>query len=90
MRDDLAPAGANEELVASDLIGIARREQRVLAYEEAVISNSGREPWKTGSIRTPSRLASSLVATSGVKSVHLCLGNPETRSHGTSRPHGLG
>ena len=38
MREDLAPSGAIEELVVDELIGIAWRKRRVLAYESAVIS----------------------------------------------------
>ena len=38
MREDLAPSGAIEELVVEELIGIAWRKRRVLAYESAVIS----------------------------------------------------
>ena len=37
MWEDLAPAGAAEELLVEELIGISWRKRRVLAYESAVI-----------------------------------------------------
>jgi len=49
MREDLAPTGAVEELLVEELIGIAWRKRRVLAYESAVIGkqwNGAVEDWE--------------------------------------------